>query len=211
MKKTLKKLHLWLSIPLGVLITIICLSGAVLVFRAEIEEAANKKRIFTKEIGDKKLTIAELIPLIDAQLENDTITGITIPSDSKRNYSVSVMSNRRTPVYVNPYTGEVLGKMKTGFFTKMTQFHRWLLIKREVGKPIVGYTTLIFVFILITGIVIIIPKTRKQLKRIFSIKVTKGWKRFWYDLHVSGGNILFIGLLVLALTDRKSTRLNSSH
>lgn len=200
MKKIFKKLHLWLSIPLGILITIICLSGAILVFRTEIEEAANKELIFTKELMGDKLSISELIPIVAIQLENDTVTGVTIPSDPERNYSISVTSNRRAAVYINPYTGEVLGKIEGGFFSKVLQLHRWLLIKREIGKPIVGYTTLILVFILITGIIICFPKNRKQLKRIFSIKVTKGWRRFWYDLHVSGGTYVLIGLLVLSLT-----------
>lgn len=200
MKRFFKKIHLWLSIPLGILITIICLTGAILVFRAEIEEAANKDLIFTKEEQKEKLSIAELIPIVSAQLEDDQVVGITVPSDPKRNYTVSVSSNMRSVVYINPYTGEVLGKKEGSFFSKVMQLHRWLLIKREVGKPIVGYTTLIMVIIVISGLIIVFPKNCKQLKRVFSISFTKGWKRFWYDLHISGGTYILIGLLVLALT-----------
>ena len=200
MKKIFKKIHLWLSIPLGVLITIICLTGAILVFRTEIEEAVNKDLIFTQDEQGEKLSITELVPIVSTQLEDDQLTGVTIPADPQRNYTVSVVSNMRAAVYVNPYTGEVLGKMEGGFFSKVMQLHRWLLIKREVGKPIIGYTTLIMVIILISGLIVIFPKSRKQLKRIFSISFTKGWKRFWYDLHVSGGMYVLIGLLVLALT-----------
>ncbi len=200
MKKFFKKVHLWLSVPVGILLTIICLTGAVLVFRTEIEETVNKDIIFTTEQQGEKLSLTELLPIVSAQLEDDQVTGITIPADPTRNYIVSVASNMRTGVYVNPYTGEVLGKMKGSFFSKMLQLHRWLLIKRDIGKPIVGYTTLLTVIILISGLIIIFPKNRKQLKRIFSIKVTAGWKRFWYDLHVSGGMWVLIGLLVLALT-----------
>ena len=38
-RNTIYKLHLWLSVPLGVLITLICLSGAILVFKSEIRSA----------------------------------------------------------------------------------------------------------------------------------------------------------------------------
>ena len=36
MKKFFAKIHLWLSIPFGIIIAIVCLTGAILVFEAEI-------------------------------------------------------------------------------------------------------------------------------------------------------------------------------
>lgn len=201
MKKIFSKIHLWLAIPLGIIITIICLSGAVLVFRTEMEEATQPELYFVKENSGKKMSIAELIPVVNAQLEKDTVNGITVPSDPGRTYSVSVASNPRASVYIDPYTGKILGKMDMdSFFSKIMYLHRWLLIKRDVGKPIIGYTTLLLVVILISGFIVCFPKTRKQLKRRFTINVRKGWKRFWHDLHVSGGMYALIGLLVLALT-----------
>ena len=38
MKRLFAKLHLWLSLPAGILISIICLSGAALVFEQEITQ-----------------------------------------------------------------------------------------------------------------------------------------------------------------------------
>ncbi len=39
MKKIFAKIHLWLSLPLGIVLTVVCLSGAVLVFEGEITRA----------------------------------------------------------------------------------------------------------------------------------------------------------------------------
>ena len=39
MRKFFAKIHLWLSVPLGILVSIICLSGATLVFEQEITRA----------------------------------------------------------------------------------------------------------------------------------------------------------------------------
>ena len=36
MKKIFSKIHLWLSVPFGLLITLICFSGAMLVFETEV-------------------------------------------------------------------------------------------------------------------------------------------------------------------------------
>ena len=38
MKKAFRKIHLWLSVPFGLIITVICFSGAALVFEDEVME-----------------------------------------------------------------------------------------------------------------------------------------------------------------------------
>ena len=85
--------------------------------------------------------------------------------------------------------------------------HRWLLDSMNPGnegifwgKMIVGVSTLLLVFVLISGIVIWWPRTRKALKNSLKITATKGWRRFWYDLHVAGGMYALIFLLAMALT-----------
>ena len=53
-KKILLKIHLWLSLPLGVIIMLICLSGATLVFKNEIRNALGMPRVVaTHAKGDK--------------------------------------------------------------------------------------------------------------------------------------------------------------
>lgn len=39
MRKLFGKIHLWLSIPVGIILSIICFSGAALVFEKEITQA----------------------------------------------------------------------------------------------------------------------------------------------------------------------------
>ena len=95
---------------------------------------------------------------------------------------------------VNPYTGEVNGWTKSyPFFQTMRQMHRWLMdpppVKgvKTVGKVVVGVTTIIMMVILVSGLVIWWPRTRKALKNRLSVSCNKGWWRFWYASHVSLG------------------------
>ncbi len=44
-RNTLHDIHVWLSLPLGILITLICLSGATLVFKNEIRNALGMPRV----------------------------------------------------------------------------------------------------------------------------------------------------------------------
>ena len=94
MKKIFSKIHLWLSIPLGLLIFLICTTGAILVFRTEIEEASRPDLYFHSQTDGKKLSINEMIPVVNSQLDAETVTGISIPADPKRNYFVSTSSKR---------------------------------------------------------------------------------------------------------------------
>ena len=41
MNKVFRKIHLWLSVPVGLIITVICLTGAALVFERDITESLN--------------------------------------------------------------------------------------------------------------------------------------------------------------------------
>ena len=200
MRKILHKIHLWLAIPLGLIVFIICLTGAVLVFQNEIDELINPDYYFAKEVVGEPMPVVELVAKVNSQLPENTVASVQVPSDAKRNYTVRVAGDRSS-IYVDPYTGEIKGRVQRGggFTGTIMQLHRWLL-SRDIGKPIVGYTTLLFVIILISGIVIWWPKTKRQLKNRVQIKTKNGWWRFWYDLHISAGMYVFIGLLVLSLT-----------
>ena len=74
---------------------------------------------------------------------------------------------------------------------------RW---RHLLGEMIVGTATLMFVFVLISGIVIWWPRTKKVLKNSLKIVINKGWRRFCYDLHVAGGMYTLIFLQAMALT-----------
>lgn len=88
----------------------------------------------------------------------------------------------------------------------MRKLHRWLLNPppqkgaSSVGKMIVGISTLLMVVILVSGLVIWWPRTRKALNNRLKVSCCKGWRRFWYDSHVALGFYSTLFLLVMALT-----------
>lgn len=208
MKKVFKKIHLWLSVPLGLVIVIICFSGAMLVFEQEITEVAQRDMVYVEKVGDKALPVSEIATKVASILPDSIrVTGVVISSDPERSCKVNISKPKKAFVYVDQYTGEIKGKNeRLGFFKVMFRLHRWLMDSKPEdggiywGKMIVGVSTLVFVIILITGFVIWIPKSRKALKNRLAVCATKGWKRLWYDLHVAGGFYALLLLLAMALT-----------
>lgn len=209
MKKIFRKIHLWLSVPFGLIITLVCFSGAILVFENEVNEWFRHDLYYVETVKESPLPMDKLLEKVATTLPDSvSVTGVSISSDPGRAYQVSLSKPRRASLYVDQYTGEVKGKSeRSGFFMFMFRMHRWLLDSMNPGnegifwgKMIVGVSTLLLVFVLISGIVIWWPRTRKALKNSLKITATKGWRRFWYDLHVAGGMYALIFLLAMALT-----------
>ena len=208
MRKIFRNIHLWLSVPFGILITLICFSGAALVFEKEVMELCHRELYFVKKVEAAPLPMEQLMTKVAATLPDSvSVTGVNISSDPERAYQVTLSKPRRASMYVDQYTGEITGKYERApFFNFMFRMHRWLLdsMKQDGGifwgKMIVGTSTLMFVFVLISGVVVWCPRTRKALKNSLKIVANKGWRRFWYDLHVAGGMYALVFLLAMALT-----------
>lgn len=207
MRNFFRRLHLWLSIPLGIVMTITCFTGAMLVFEDEITAMCTSETR-TVRAGCTPLPINVLAEKVaDTLPEGVSITGVVVSSDPEKAYKVNLSKPRRAALYVDQYTGEVKGKAeRLPFFNVMFRMHRWLMDSSPEnggifwGKMVVGVSTLLFVALLLTGLVIWFPRNRKALKNRLGIALTKGWKRFWYDLHVAGGFYASLLLLAMALT-----------
>lgn len=210
MKKIFRKIHLWLSVPFGIVMTLTCFSGAMLVFETEISGMVQTSlfRVNPPSVDACPLPLGQLVASVKATLpEGVEVTGFTVPSYSHEAYRASLSQPARASVCVDPYTGEVKGRVeRLPFFRTMFSLHRWLLGSRPedggifLGKLLVGISTLLFVFVLLTGVVIWWPRTVQLLKVRLKIPLRTGWLRFWHGLHVSGGAYALLLLLAMALT-----------
>ena len=206
MKKFFTKIHLWLSLPLGIVIAIVCCTGAILVFENELLEARYPSRFFVGEAKESTLPPSQLIEKVQHALADSVkVTRVRMYGEADRNWKFYF--DKGDSYYVNPYNGELAGRdERSVFFSKTMRLHRFLLHSYRYGKDtpwgkmIVGYSTIGFVFILITGLIIWFPRNRKSLKRRLTIKTNAGSFRFWYDLHVAGGFYAAFFLLAMALT-----------
>lgn len=200
---------------------ICCLTGAILVFQKELEQAFNKERYFVQEVG-KKLSLDSLVGGVKQNYPTAKINTVKVYTDNKRSaeINVSIAENKapqkaaaaqkkgeqRAPTltaFVNPYSGEIveLYNSRQGFFYNTMALHRWLLGSNNgPGKLITGVSTLIFLVILITGIILWWPKTKNILKQRLRLKSNAGWKRLNHDLHIVLGFYSSIILFLFAFT-----------
>lgn len=207
MKNIFRKLHLWLSVPLGLVMTVTCFTGALLVYENEITALCNGMGADVTPSGGA-LPLDVIVEKVSATLLDDVgVKGVVVPNSPDEAYRVNLSKPRNSAVVVNQYTGEIIGREeRLPFFQAVFRLHRWLMDSNPGdgavfwGKMIVGVSTLFFVVVLLTGFVIWWPRNRKMLKNRLCIAVKKGNRRFWYDLHVAGGFYAFLLLLTMALT-----------
>ena len=207
MRKFFSKLHLWVSVPFGLVITVTCFTGALLVFENEITEVCSDGAA-SVEVAGEQLAVDILVERVEAaNPDSAKVKSVVISGDAAKAWIVNLSQPKRAAVYVNQYTGEVTGKKeRLPFFDTIFRLHRWLMDSNPGngavfwGKMVVGTSTLVFVLILVTGLVIWWPRNRKMLKNRLCIVLRKGSNRFWYDLHVAGGFYALLFLLVMALT-----------
>lgn len=212
MKSFIRQLHIWLSIPLGVIISIICFTGAILIFEPEITEKVHSEYYYVDSVEGEPLPMEELRNRVEATLDDDeVIKDVEVDEDPERTYvfKVATRGKKAKPqsVFVDQYTGEVIGTPeRLPLFRESFRLHRWLMdapaVKGEMtlGKLVVGISTLAMVVLLVSGIVLWWPKGIKMLKNRTKVVFNKGWRRFYYDLHVSAGMYATILLLIMALT-----------
>ena len=87
------------------------------------------------------------------------------------------------------------------------QMHRWLFMMPadphgglSAGRVIVAVSSMCMAIVLLTGVVVWWPKSKKMLKNRVSVTTSKGFRRFLYDTHVSLGTYVFVFLFLMALT-----------
>ena len=208
MKKLFKQLHLWLSLPAGIFVILLCLTGAILVFQRDIQQwmGSGQYRAEGYE-GRQPLPLDSLVDIACRVAEADgrKVTSLTVYADPSRTVDVGVAGQKGSYYSFNPYTGELTGAGAPGskFFSSVRGLHRWLLLSgegRAVGRMVIGISTLFFLVILVSGILIAIPKRRSQWKQFLSVKRGKSRHVWWYTSHRAFGWYCVVFLLLMGLT-----------
>ena len=207
LRRFFNDIHLWMGIATGLILFVVCLTGTIYTFRTEIHEILEREKYFVETSdNDKRLTSDELITLVKTEFPGSRVSSISVPANEKRAYTFSVVKEgeRRGKSYlVNPYNGDILGDTSgssSKFFNTMFRLHRWLSLDTKIGRPIVGWATIIFVLLCITGIIIWIPQKVKAWKQGLRIKWSGNWKRINHDLHNALGFYSVFFLLIMGLT-----------
>lgn len=205
-KKNLKhwigKIHLWLGLASGLFVCFLGITGCILAFQQEIEYAIQDYR-FTEVQNKPLLTPSAIQKIADKALPKKEAHSISYQDGRSAVVTYYAMdADYYWTVFVNPYSGEVLKvkDMNADFFRIVIMGHYYLWLPPDVGQPILATATLMFTFLLISGLVLWWPKNRAASKKRFSVKWNAKWRRVNYDLHNVFGFYLTWIMIFLALS-----------
>src|SRR5574343_61096 len=181
MKKILHKLHLYLGLLSGLVIFTVAITGCIVAFEEELRAYTNSD-LFEVTKGTDRLSLDEIIAKSIEAHPNEGIKSIRILKNETA--SVEIQFQDRLSVFVDPYSGNVLGTLNRGkdFFGKVLRLHRNLMLD-DLGEWITGISALIFFFMLISGIILWWPTSKRNRKEKLVIKRRTHWVKKNYDLH----------------------------
>lgn len=193
LRRAVFQIHLWVGIIAGLYVFIVCVTGAALVFRIDMQRAAFP-RLFTPSRSAAPAHPADILGSLKQAFPNDRISGIDAPSTTRPTYLAYVMrGDRFLTLLLDPVTGRVLGELPERSIVRTVQDLHFDLLGGRTGRLVNGIGAIGLLLMAITGIVIWWPGIAAW-RRAFLVDFRRSWRRITFDLHGAVG--IWTGLLV---------------
>src|SRR5262245_20081350 len=165
-------LHLVTGVTAGLIIGMMSVTGVLLAFERQIVAFAERhiRTVPAPVSSVSRLDLDTLIAKARVTMPEGKLSGVMLQADPTATLVVNF--GRERTVFVNPYTGAVLGegaKTLRDFFHMVTDWHRWLGTEgnsRDIGRAITGACNTAFVVMVVTGFYLWWPRhwTRQALQ-----------------------------------------------
>lgn len=216
-RKLWLQVHLWLGLSLGLFLALIGLTGSVLVFSHEIDQALNPKLYQTSTPFGSTKTLDEIIATAkQAAPSGWGSVSFELPEQANGNYIFSFYYPTLSPppeqaqsitMGIDPFTAGVtdtrvfyhgsnpLKHSFTGFLFKL----HYSLLLGETGSVFIGILAVLFLISALSGLILWWPLTGRW-RRVLLIKRHSSIERFNHDLHQTAGFYSVIVLLTLLIS-----------
>ncbi|APW66012.1 MULTISPECIES: PepSY-associated TM helix domain-containing protein [Arcobacteraceae] len=205
-KKIWFKIHLYLGLTVGIILMIIGITGTLLSFQKEIIWLFNKDSYVVEVIGER-LSEKQIIDNFNSKFPKAKIKALTINSDPSSSVVINIASNakgkagrRGINYYINPYNSEILPNVEGAkTFKFIEKIHRGLIVG-DVGKQIVGASTLLLLVLMLSGVVVYFPRLKKAFFKSFTFKFKHKGRSFLSTMHSALGMWVLPFYLVSTIT-----------
>jgi uncharacterized iron-regulated membrane protein len=197
MKKWIFTIHLYVGLITALFLISLSLSGAVIAFEPELNRIFHPTLTQVNPTGPA-LDWDTFRTQVEKQSPGWKLIRIYFPDRPDLSTYVrlrSIKTHRIHHVYVNQYTGQILGSTEDGsnWILKVHDLHVNLL-SGKVGNQIVTWSTFGLLLLSLSGIVLWWPR------KVFQFKRGSGWQRTNRDLHYSVGFWSSLAMFAFAVT-----------
>jgi uncharacterized iron-regulated membrane protein len=149
--------HLLAGVVAGAVIFIMSATGVILIYEHQLVEWAERdvRWLTPPSAPNQRLDLSDIVARARAENPDQRPTTVVLRNDPAA--SVAIGFGRDGAVYVNPYTGAVLGKGSKlhDWFHDIIDTHRWLAMEgegRATGRAITGACNLAFFWLAVSGV-----------------------------------------------------------
>ena len=154
--------HLTAGVCAGLVILTMSFTGVLLTYEKQLIEWSDRGyRSVSPSDGAERLAVETLLVRATEQRPQQAPTAITLRADRS---APAAIAFGQTTIYQDVYSGQLVGEPTTGVRRAMSEaraWHRWLSLEgdgRAIGKAISGWSNLIFLFIVLSGMYLWIPR-----------------------------------------------------
>lgn len=203
-------IHLWLGLSLGLILSIIGLTGSILVFYEAIDAALNPQFFAISSAKVDCRPLEEIVAAATTAIPQGTkLLSLSFPSDKipvfQGGYERS--ESEVGTIYVDPCTAKASGPRpyylqrpwSNGLIGFLFALHDSLSLNisdAKLGTTIVGYAAILLLFSVFSGLILWWPLTGKY-QQALTFKRRASVERFNFDLHNTSGFYFSLLLLIL--------------
>lgn len=221
------RLHRYIGLSIAIFLIVSGLSGSVIAFDHELDSWLNPDLFKVAEQSTPLLSLDQLAAHVREGYPESVISTIAIKRAFGESVRVDLKAEANTilEVYVNPFTGQILGSRERGLFSldrkyfvpMMFRLHSNLYLPDRWGFWLLGIVALIWMVDCFVGLYLTLPSTAKSTaplpsnnsprkswimrwKPSWGIKRNASWHRFNFDLHRASGLWFFPIFFILAMS-----------
>lgn len=201
--QTMWRWHFYAGIIFAPFLIILAFSGAVYLFKPQIESYLYQDLYYVEETNAATLSVNGQAEKVRAQYPDAVLTGVSVFDEEDRTFKFSTMQDgQAVNVFVDPYSGKVLGDLpvEKELMTVFMKLHSELIVGGTVANRLVELAACWAIILILTGLYIWWPRNRTSIWGTVLPRLRSKGRVFWRDMHAVPAFWLSIGLLVLILT-----------
>lgn len=199
--KTIWRWHFYGGMIFAPILILLAITGSIYLFKPYVEPMLDPNLHYVEK-GSKELTPSLQLKAVRDKYPVDAITSFTNVKDPERATEVGIAKGDVSyTVFVNPYTGKVLGELQNDkrLMEIIVKLHGEVMVGK-IGDHLVELSASWAIILLATGLYLYFPRNKQTFLDVIRIRLGKGSRVFWRDLHASTGFWMTIILLVLVLS-----------
>lgn len=201
MRRLLFQVHLWLGVGLGLYVVVVCVSGAALVFRINMQRALDP-HLFTPSASAPLADPVAVMTSVARAYPRHKLSGVDAPTTVRPTYLAYVTSgNEFRTVLIDPVSTAVLGELPERRAIRILQDLHYNLLAGRTGRTVNGLGAFAILALCATGLVIWWPGVRAWRRGFIvnfppSLKLWRASRQVLWQLHRAVGiwSVAFLAL-----------------